>query len=152
MKLALHPLLALMVAVASQMFLVCEIALGQATNDCGNPGGAGYFNSTAGTTDDNLICGSMNSNLANLQRAIAVGIQNTIQNANPENSAVGIQNTVNGVNSQNHAFGSGNKIGLNAPNPNTSQGNNNTAIGAQNTVGTTGNPSGSVSYPDAARN
>ncbi|MFN4067341.1 MAG: hypothetical protein ACK4K5_09035, partial [Thermosynechococcus sp.] len=129
MKLALHPLLALMVAVASQMFLVCEIALGQATNDCGNPSGAG-FNSTAGTTDDNLICGSKNSipSLASLQRAIAVGIENTIQNANSENSAVGIENRVDGVNSQNHAFGSGNKIGLNlnVPNPNTSQGNNNT--------------------------
>ncbi|MFN4280974.1 hypothetical protein, partial [Thermosynechococcus sp.] len=108
MKRALHPLLVLMLAVAGQVLLPSEIALGQATNDCGNPGGAGYFDSTLGTTNDNLICGSRNSALAGLQRAIAVGIQNTLQNANPENSAVGIQNIVDGVNSQNHAFGSGN--------------------------------------------
>ncbi len=43
MKRALHPLLALMVAMASQLLLLANTALGQTTNDCGNP--TGSFNS-----------------------------------------------------------------------------------------------------------
>ncbi|MFN4195251.1 MAG: hypothetical protein ACK4HM_05435, partial [Thermosynechococcus sp.] len=152
MKRALHPLLALLAAVASQVLLISEIALGQAaTRDCGNHS-VPSFDSTAGTVNDNLICGSNNSNLAGLTQAIAVGITNTIQNANSQNSAVGIQNTVDRVNSQNHAFGSNNRIGVGATTVDPDKGNNNTAIGAQNTVGTTGTPSGIGPFPNAARN
>ncbi|HIK25642.1 MAG TPA: hypothetical protein IGP91_07920, partial [Thermosynechococcus sp. M46_R2017_013] len=102
MKRALHPLLALVVAVSSQVLLLSDISLGQTTNDCGNPGGSVFFNSTGGNVNDNLICGSQNS-LAGLSQAIAVGIQNTIQNANSQKSAVGIGNTIQNANSQNSA-------------------------------------------------